>query len=655
MGRNYLFILGACMAALTGCVEQKDLYNPDLEPESIYFDFSTTRNVAFDVNYGNLAAQSLLQIFTTDPIEVSEDGVSTVTGDAAYSIFTDEAGRFRGNVELPADAESVYLVCNSFAAPMCVEVAVENGTVAFTSSMAKSSTRAGSARIAQDLKLFTVDSSKNIYSVVSTTDKYGHIDDVNDLVTSGTINASLVTTLQHALWGNKATKPTNLDNTSLLRDTKYVNTVIAEAYEKADGTTALVEDADVYFTFVTEAGWNQNVLGYYYYKTGEAPSSPDKLKKYVILPNASIDGNVPYVDKPQGSSKAYGYGNAPITPNTRIQLLYEDADGNLSTKFPAGYTIGYFMIQDGFTEDGKINTGATMFYSNIEWNTKFNGHTERFISLAMTDGTVVYGAEDGKDKSYEDVLFCIDANPNEAIQNPERPVIDPSTAEVLASDKTMTTYAYEDVWPNGGDYDLNDVIIEHTRTVAFNQNNFVREVNDTYKSVHLEGAAVYKNAFAVQYDMSQRGTMSCSDGVSEESATNSVIIFTDCINQRTHERSVVRSFANNVLKKDALKTSDSDLNPYIVVQFSAAGRGNRTEVHLPKMTPTSLANKSQIGSQSDAYYVDKGGKYPFAISVPGKFTPVSERRAISEEYKYFDAWVASEGKNHADWYKYYSK
>ena len=28
---------------------------------------------------------------------------------------------------------------------------------------------------------------------------------------------------------------------------------------------------------------------------------------------------------------------------SKIQLLYQDENGNVSTKFPAGYTIGYFI------------------------------------------------------------------------------------------------------------------------------------------------------------------------------------------------------------------------------------------------------------------------------------------------------------------------
>ena len=53
----------AC-SIFTGCTE-KDLYNPErgkteLKPESEYFDFATTAQVAFDVNYGKIAGGALL-------------------------------------------------------------------------------------------------------------------------------------------------------------------------------------------------------------------------------------------------------------------------------------------------------------------------------------------------------------------------------------------------------------------------------------------------------------------------------------------------------------------------------------------------------------------------------------------------------------------
>ena len=65
----------AC-SIFTGCTE-KDLYNPErgkteLKPESEYFDFATTAQVAFDVNYGKIAGGALIEVFTEDPIPIRQ-------------------------------------------------------------------------------------------------------------------------------------------------------------------------------------------------------------------------------------------------------------------------------------------------------------------------------------------------------------------------------------------------------------------------------------------------------------------------------------------------------------------------------------------------------------------------------------------------------
>ena len=420
---------------------------------------------------------------------------------------------------------------------------------------------------------------------------------------------------------------------------------------------------ELFFTFLTESCWYQNVVGYYYYKTGECPAAPDQVKKIVIFPNASIKGNVPYLnwyDKVPGGATNYGSRNAPLETNRKVQLLFQDDQGNLSTKFPAGYTIGYFIIADGFKcgskgHDGFIDTDKSFVYSNEEWNKNYQGQKARFISLSAEGGTVVYGVEDGGDSSYEDLLFCIDANPNEAIQDPDRPVIDPDEPEVSETENNYMSFAYEDIWPSGGDYDLNDVIIEYHRSITFNKDNYVSEVKETYEPVQKVGAATNRNAFAVQYATDQRGEMVLPSGAVDETQTNSIILFPNAMDVRNQKFVITRTFAAGAMKKDALKVGNSILNPYIIVNYEGAGKDNRTEVHLPKSKATNLANSDQIGKEADAYYVNKDGKHPFAISIPGTFTSVTETVTIDKEYPDFEKWVESDGKEYTDWYKNYQK
>lgn len=666
---NQLLGMGACFAmlALTGCMD-KDVYDPGkdptvLKPESEYFDFTTTTNVAFEVNYGEIGSNALIEIFTEYPISYNETGSFVIQGEPVYKIFADTKGRFVGDVELPTAAKVVYVFSPTWGVPMCVEASVENGKVTVNETDA-ASWAVAATRAKSNLKLVTVNNAQKVYSLVEISDSYGKPGDINGLIEyNKVISSKFINNVQKALWKGKSSKPDKLNNSNYVRDTEHVNTTIAKAYQNEQGQIVTVADAELFFTFLTESCWYQNVVGYYYYKTGECPAAPDQVKKIVIFPNASIKGNVPYLnwyDKVPGGATNYGSRNAPLETNRKVQLLFQDDQGNLSTKFPAGYTIGYFIIADGFKcgskgHDGFIDTDKSFVYSNEEWNKNYQGQKARFISLSAEGGTVVYGVEDGGDSSYEDLLFCIDANPNEAIQDPDRPVIDPDEPEVSETENNYMSFAYEDIWPSGGDYDLNDVIIEYHRSITFNKDNYVSEVKETYEPVQKVGAATNGNAFAIQYATDQRGEMVLPSGAVDETQTNSIILFPNAMDVRNQKFVITRTFAAGAMKKDALKVGNSILNPYIIVNYEGAGKDNRTEVHLPKSKATNLANSDQIGKEADAYYVNKDGKHPFAISIPGIFTPVTETVTIDKEYPDFEKWVESDGKEYTDWYKNYQK
>lgn len=124
----------AC-SIFTGCTE-KDLYNPErgkteLKPESEYFDFATTAQVAFDVNYGKIAGGALIEVFTEDPITYQTNNLYSINGEAVFKIFADADGRFTGNVELPKATEKVYIISQSWGAPMYnpqIQISAESET-----------------------------------------------------------------------------------------------------------------------------------------------------------------------------------------------------------------------------------------------------------------------------------------------------------------------------------------------------------------------------------------------------------------------------------------------------------------------------------------------------------------------------------------------
>jgi LruC domain-containing protein len=71
------------------------------------------------------------------------------------------------------------------------------------------------------------------------------------------------------------------------------------------------------------------------------------------------------------------------------------------------------------------------------------------------------------------------------------------------------------------------------------------------------------------------------------------------------------------------------------------------------LSATSKADHSLINSADDAYYINKDGKHPFAISVPGlEYIPANEGILINEHYPKFTDWVTSGGEKNKDWWKY---
>lgn len=653
--------VGMGMLTLTACMEQS-VYDPAKDPnapkpETEYFDFATTKTVAVEVDYGELGSNALLEIFIEDPLSYNEYGSFVINGEPVFKIFADKNGRFVGNVEMPAMASTVYVFSPTWGVPMCIETEVVDGKVRVNSAELTAQ-EAVDTRANATLKLETLSSKNKLYSIVGIGNRYGKPNDFNGLLEKGDLTSTFINNVQNALWKGKTSKPDGLNNSNLVRGTEYINTSIATTYKNSAGETVVVEDAEIYFTFISESGSYQSSVGYYYYKTDECPASPANLEKFIILPNASIGGNDPFNSSSKSSTKYTG--NAPLSTNQKVQLLFKDSNGKLTTQFPAGYTIGYFVMANAFSQGkssnskGSINVDVTPYYSNAEWNAKYNGSNSRFISLATSAGTVIYGLEDGTDTGYEDILFSIDASPNEVIQNIERPVVDEEKPEITETEKNFYTFAYEDIWPRGGDYDLNDIVVEFSRSITFGSDNYVKEVKDVYKSIQGPNAAKMQNAFAVQYPANQRGSISLPTGAIDETATSSIIVFTDGRKAGDAEYVVTRTFGDKALLKSNLKSSLTDLNPFIIAGFEGAGIDNRTEVHLPKYKATTMADPDQIGSGDDAYYVNKDGKHPFAICIPDKFIPTTEFVAIEKEYPDFTKWVDSFGATNTDWYKNYT-
>lgn len=699
-----------------------------MKPASEYFDFNTSEEVTFNIDYGKMGSRALIEVSVDDPTIIDDNDGIYYQDNAIFKSFCDENGRFNGKVVLPTYADSVYIYTMRAGLPTLMRAKVDGGRVEMKLDYQAPATRVvvstdyGGREAGDEFEEIvqsngykiwrapTKYSATNIYTIVNWEgSRFGQVisfdkddpyyywgndyegGDNQGLINNGDFDDPYeIDELQYFLWNKSTIKPpSGLPNKDYRTPTEVVNTVIPEEALGENGE--LLDGVEVWLTFISEAAQNQNAIGYYYYKTGEAPSSASDIKAiYIAIPNASIGEEKPFItnyfDK---TYKMYEAMYAPLAPNKRVQLLYHDEENQtVSKKFPLGYTIGYFIASAETkprmgtnpmtNKTMKIhNQNGLMFYSNSE----YNGNVSRFIALNTQD-KVIYGMEDGGisngkigDESYEDILFTIETNPKGIAINDQRTTVD--IDKLIVDEVTNKTYAYEDIWPDGGDYDMNDVVIDHQHTVSFIQddnkdasNSIVTKIEDSFTVRQPSNAATYVDAFAIQlpegtaYEYSRITT---SEGAIYEDDTRSIILFTHAMRELGKTFTVTRYFdGKNITKGQVpLETTGADgvirntLNPYIISRYDLASAEARTEIHLPKHSATRRAHTGKIGAGDDAYYINKDNKHPFAISLPFSVTaewgkhftlPTGEGVEIGKAYPNFDRWVESNGTECQDWY-----
>lgn len=109
----------------------------------------------------------------------------------------------------------------------------------------------------------------------------------------------------------------------------------------------ITQDTEVFFTIVSEFGWNQNLIGYYHYPTAsEGSVNSNSVTKNIIFADVSKPGHEPFRTGGAAANNVGTNEDAPIQEFETVKLLYTDAEGYTSTTFPAGTTIGFWMMID---------------------------------------------------------------------------------------------------------------------------------------------------------------------------------------------------------------------------------------------------------------------------------------------------------------------
>jgi len=433
----------------------------------------------------------------------------------------------------------------------------------------------------------------------------------------------------------------------------------------------VLEQSEVWVTFVTEGAGYRNALGYYVFETNNPPANVSEIDSiFVVLPNASLAG-----------------AGGELNAGDKIKL------GNFQT----GQSISWVLFQNAWTGTG-VNTNATKFYSRDDFNTIETNPNKRQHTVQLADfgnQRLLNGFEDqtrsfSSDNDFNDLVFYISANPWEAIETGNIPEVTPSVdndGDGISDENDdfpddplralRNTYegslAFEDLWPAQGDYDFNDMVIDYEIDHILNGSNLLVDIEAEWTVKAL--FASFDNGFGIQLnnlasnDVNSVSGVNINNGIisqngngteaNQENAT--VIIFDSAFDvvqasgslfphtSPTTSISTTINFDNPVSQS---VTGYPPYNPFIFVN------GDRSkEVHLPGRVPTDLADLSFFGTSSDASNFDNGYYYktfnglPWAINIPESFDFPEAGIPINEAYYNFALWAISGGNSNQDWYR----
>ncbi|MDD3079332.1 MAG: LruC domain-containing protein [Paludibacter sp.] len=242
---------------------------------------------------------------------------------------------------------------------------------------------------------------------------------------------------------------------------------------------------------------------------------------------------------------------------------------------------------------------------------------------------------------------------------------DPEFPMVVSEDNEYT-FALEDLWPNLGDYDMNDFVFSITNIKkTINSENKVQSMS--FDITPKANGSTKNIAAALQFDNIAAGQISLSStgsiGNIEDGQTSAnVILFpqvctlfgkssptiTNTYSQiakiETQTYTFTIDFATPANSEDVII---SNMNFYVIV--GDVNSTDRNEVHLAGFSPSSKVQKATNN------YKDSNNMV-WAIMLPvSDFAYPTENTKIYSAYPKFSTWAESAGTVDTDWYLYPSE
>ena len=617
-----LFVLYSCMDknGLNGAPEP----TPEPEKPSVedYFDFNTMQTIKVNIDYGFNDYLVLFELFDENPTEEPEDG-SIIKKENIKGLFkasTDKSGRFSGNVTIPARTEKIWLYSDYLGTVSPIELTIKDKSISF---------------------------NQNDY-IASHRDRTRAVTPVNEFKYPD----------EYKILGDwsESGKPTYLLPKANTPD--YILYNIKETYSTVKNKYISIVHPDIILSkatkiklvFVNSGAGYKNVVGYYTYPKNETPEE-NKITKIIAFPNITRTDQ------------------ASIFSRDQVELKYWDGT-QFQDEFPAGVAIGFFLQPNGFSNNNgtienpvKGNAWNATKYSSPNLN--YQGE-KRTIALldAISTQMVTIGFEDGKDNNFSDATFYLDIAQKDAVEKNTIPDL-PDENAPTPDDNVQTTFGtltYEDKWPEEGDYDMNDVMIDYESTIYKTlETNKITKIIDKFTPRHNGG--IYNNGFGYQLT---NITYTDVKSITIEGPERSTFIGNDNMESgQTYPTVLLFDNIKNVIGKTytvTIEIANADYNklipPYNPFIICSTDQGRGKEVHLVNYPPTDKADNNLWSTGEDAsqpehnlFYVSNDNM-PFAIHLPDvKDFPVpAEKVRITTAYPGFAEWVRSSGAQNKDWY-----
>jgi LruC domain-containing protein len=606
------------------------------------FNFSTTDLVNIEIKVlngqGGAVSNIPFKVYDKDP----NDG-----GKLYDSGSTTDSGIANFNVTLPTYLTSIYLI--GYMSSM--ELPIINNSVAYEFG-------SGLNDKARNDKQAVAPPKTDLEYITSYNAQGVPLDMESDI-----IDAGLLTKIDATL---PELRPVPQYHPDYLNDGNQLNVLVID------------EAADVWVTFVHEGAGHKNSLGFYTYQEGNPPQSRDDIDVVtIVFPNVSMVGS--------------GGG---LVPGDKLHI----------GQFQPGTVIGWVLMSNGWYSGG-AHLVTRSWFSNTNLNPDNNQqnilvYDDEYDKLLFAFEDLVYLQGDD---DFNDAVFYATANPIESIDIDDVPPIDtpddedadgisnifddfpqdPSKA-FHTNNYTYSTLVFEDLWPQKGDYDFNDMVMDYN---IFFHKNVAGKVTNLITEFELRAVgASFNNGFVVEFpfNSSNIASMTIIDG--SDPLSYSEVVSHSMFNPilQDGDKAVIK-YMNNTFDfipangdnyintqadvsfiepvKVALNIEfntpedmttwqwDIPFNPYIIVR----GETN-TEVHLADYPPTNLDLQNQLGLVDDSSVINQNRFYktlnnhPWALNIAESWDYPYENKKINQAYLKFQAWAESSGASYPDWY-----